>query len=354
MVLLKGKNPNISDLERTEMKAAAVAAATSIDVDWTENFAANDYVVIGTLGTEVAELVRITAVTDTDTLAVTALTHDHSIDEPVQKSLYNQLRFYSDADNYASALSTEDLDWANPNQFTHYNDTAGTSTTKYKYAFYNAQTTTESDQSAEFEIPTYYCTLADVEDYLNLSFGQQGEIKPFQVIKFIRLATAEIDRETGTSFKTNTVATSDYEYHTGKPEGQQQVYFTSNRPVISITDFATTTSDETIGPTNATYNTLTDNDHFVADLNTGRFTILDPQKFPAVGPFRVRMAYTWGRSSVPDDIKRLAILVTVRDLAQTTGGRNILMGREININLSDLNAQIQKIVMRYRVSFKNA
>src|SRR3990167_3574659 len=95
MVLLKAKNPEISDLERTQLSAAVAASGTSLTVDASEGFAVNDWIVVGEVGTEVAEAVRVTAVTNSTTLAVTAVTFAHVIDEPVVKTLYDQVRFYS-------------------------------------------------------------------------------------------------------------------------------------------------------------------------------------------------------------------------------------------------------------------
>jgi len=122
MVLLKLKNPGITDLERSELSSDAAAGATSLSVDASEGFATNDYVVIGELGTEAAELVRITSITNTTTLAVTATVFAHIENVPVVKTLFNQIRVYSNLDNFGSNIVTLDIDWANPNQSTHHQD----------------------------------------------------------------------------------------------------------------------------------------------------------------------------------------------------------------------------------------
>jgi len=120
MVLLKLKNPNITDLERTQLTADASAAATSLSVDNTEGYAANNYIVVGELGTEGAEQVRITAITDDTTLAVTALVFAHSDNDPVLKTLFNQLRVYNNADGFGTSIATVNIDWNNPNGSTHH------------------------------------------------------------------------------------------------------------------------------------------------------------------------------------------------------------------------------------------
>lgn len=347
MVLLKARNPSILDLERTEVRVAPSAGATSLDVDWTENFSANDYIVIGELGTETCEMVQVTAVTDKDTLAVTALVHAHIVDEPVHKTLFNQMRFYSDADSYATALTTKNIDWANPNHSTHYEDSAGTSSTKYKFSFYNSQTTTESDKSPEFEIPTYYCSLKDIEDFVATIINQDSEITPSQVISMIRASTREADILTGSSFKTNTISTSNYEYHDGKKDSDN-FYYTKNRPIISVTTLQTTSSSESVGPTNASWTSLTENDDFTVDKETGMITIVDSTVIPAEGDNRLRVAYTWGHASVPDDIRYLTTLLVTKQLHKSGVSKSLLQGREGRFqDLEFLQNEIDNIVSRY-------
>lgn len=348
MVLLNAKNPEITDNEGTQVKVAASASDTSIDVDNTGGFAANDYIVIGELGTETCEAVRVTAVTDTDTLAVTALVFAHSVDEPVRLSKFNQIRFYSSSDSFASSIADVNIHWDNPNKSTPYNDTSGSSTTTYKFSYYNSQTTTESDKSNEFSVPTYYCSIQDVADYLNLDINQDGEIKSHQVAGIISRVTEEVNSLTNSSFVTETISTSNYEYHDGK-KSSDQVYFLENKPLLSISSLQITQSAESLGPDNATWTTLTEDDDFVADLDTSAIRLIDETIFPTEGKNTVRVAYTWGHSTVPEDIRLLATLLSVKHLMASGISRSVITGKDGGggPNIEILNMEIDRLTSRY-------
>ena len=349
MVFLKAKNPEITDNERTQVRVAAAAAAVSIDVDNTQGFAANDFIVIGTLGTETCEAVRITAITDDDTLAVTATKFAHLVDEPVVKALFDQVRFYSSADSFAAAISTSNIEWDNPNRFTQYNDTSGTSSTTYKFSYYNSNSAVSSDLSLEFSVPTYYCSVQDVADYLNLDVDQVGEVKTHQVQKLISRATEEVDMLTGTSFTTQTITSSNYEYIDG---GRTYVrnYFLKNKPIIAVSTLQITTSDESVGPTDATWTTLTENTNFVVYKETATIGLIDELNLPDQGKFRMRVAYTWGYATIPEEIRLLATLLVSRHLMYSGVARSAILGRDgtAGPNVNVLDAEIDRIVSRYR------
>ena len=91
-------------------------------------------------------------------------------------------------------------------------------------------------------------------------------------------------------------------------------YFLENIPVISITTLETTQDVE--GTTTPTYDTLTEETHYLKTLKTGRISLVDSSYFPQVNRRNgFRATYTYGYSSIPRDIRRLAILMTCRDLA---------------------------------------
>jgi len=357
MVVLRAKNPDLNIYEKSFIATAISAAGTSLVVTNTQGFAANDYIVIGEKNTETREQVQITSVTNSTTLVIAAVVFAHGVDEPVFLTPWNQIVFRSGstADGTFADLNTSAIDWDNLDDFTTFNNTAGTTSEWFRYVFQNSQTSTLATPTVPVQVSTYYCSLADVADYLNLSISQDsGNAKSHQVLKIIEFASAEVDRATGLSFKSNVVATAAYEYHDGHPLGYQQVYFTRNRPLISVQSFETTSNDETIGPVNSTYEVLADFDDMVIDKETGKISIIDPRRMPSRGPFRVRIAYTWGSTVVPKDIKRLTVLYVTRDLATTTLGRNIIEGREKNIDLSALNSEIKAIVDRYSIGIHNA
>jgi hypothetical protein len=78
-----------------DVLSADVSAGNSavLSVPNSVNFTVNDYIVVGTEGSNNAEIVQITAVAPTY-ITVDALILNHKADEPVVKYRYNQRKFY--------------------------------------------------------------------------------------------------------------------------------------------------------------------------------------------------------------------------------------------------------------------
>ena len=187
----------------------------------------------------------------------------------------------------------------------------------------------------------------DVADYLNLDVSQEsGDLKPWQIAKVIRNVTKSIDSWTNTSFTSQVVSTSSYEYHDGK-KSTDNIYFLDNKPVISVQSLQVSTSDETVGPGDATWNSLTEDSDFTVDKRAGAVTIPDVLNSPRKGDNRLRVAYTWGHGSVPDDVRRLAVLMSAKDLALSNLTRNAVTDTEKSINFADLNREIDLIRRTY-------
>ena len=87
------------------------------------------------------------------------------------------------------------------------------------------------------------------------------------------------------------------------------------------------------------------------DKETGRVSIADSADYPNKGKNQVRAKYLYGRSSVPNDIKTLAILMTAKQLAQGTMLKSLIGGRkEFNLadGISNIDRTINNLLMRYR------
>jgi hypothetical protein len=141
---------NILSLPITNTTAGVSAgAAVSTNVVNTNNFAGNDYVVVGNLGDEGSELQLISSITDADTMVIGSLSLAHPSGTPVQKSNYNQLVIERSTDN--SSWSTVTTQTIRGDQKTiEYNDTSGTAASYYRFRFYNSTTTTYSGYSTSF------------------------------------------------------------------------------------------------------------------------------------------------------------------------------------------------------------
>ena len=80
--------------EKTFFSADEAASQTILSVDNPSNIAQNDYVILGLLHSETAEICKISS-TSTNTITVaTATIFEHLKDVPIQVIRYNQRKFY--------------------------------------------------------------------------------------------------------------------------------------------------------------------------------------------------------------------------------------------------------------------
>lgn len=151
---------NFSDaniVETTELNADAAIGATSLTLKDNQGFAAADYLVVGRLGSETAEL-RIVDAPNSNLIDLTitaALKLAHNRFDPVTKLFGNKMRIYraanvngsipADADFSLLAAGTIDID---PDQaFTRFTDADGDEDYWYKRTFYNSTSTSETPLS---------------------------------------------------------------------------------------------------------------------------------------------------------------------------------------------------------------
>jgi len=164
-----------------------------------------------------------------------------------------------------------------------------------------------------------YFTSQDFLDFFNLpSYENDTEngVKIQQIVKIGQMVEANIDSDTSSIFDNNNgsyYAKTEY-IDTDK---YQQEYFLSNTPIYSITNCYTTSYDEETVPdyTNHTtsWNSLTEGTDFVVnkgDVGTGRIQITNSSYYPINRNWGLYVTYKQGRTSVPSDIKMLAIVET--------------------------------------------
>ena len=140
--------PNISENEKTFLSADEAIAQTTLSVISGRNFTANEYVLVGNLGEETAEIRKVSSQTNT-TLVVDALVFTHSRGTKIQFIPYNQItvsRSTDAGDNY-TPLSAIDI--RPDSSETYIQRTSDASTDYYKYRFYNSTTTLYSAYSDE-------------------------------------------------------------------------------------------------------------------------------------------------------------------------------------------------------------
>src|SRR3990167_7427220 len=151
------------DRDKTYLTKSSASSSTANQVLTVQGvdsnaFADNDYVIVGEIGTNTAEIMRISAsVSDGTSLTVSrsttsgadtnGLRYDHAIGEPVSRIAFNQIEIShntTDTTTSATVLTTTEL---KPNEeFTGYEDT--TYTTGYGFVRYkNEETGTFSSYS---------------------------------------------------------------------------------------------------------------------------------------------------------------------------------------------------------------
>lgn len=81
--------------ESTRISSSIDAAGTTLTVLNTEGLVADDYIILGTVGSECTEIVKITSVDSDTQLTIGATNFAHDIDDLVSFVPYNQIAFYS-------------------------------------------------------------------------------------------------------------------------------------------------------------------------------------------------------------------------------------------------------------------
>lgn len=141
-------------LESTELSSDAVSGQAALTVANNQNFAANNHVVIGTLGGDYLEKILVLSVAGTTTITATAnLSRTHTKYAPVKKLYGNKIRIYRSANVNGSApadgdfaeLATIDIDFDQAQS--SYTDNNGSSDYWYKFTYYNSVADSETPLS---------------------------------------------------------------------------------------------------------------------------------------------------------------------------------------------------------------
>lgn len=153
-MVIAAQNPSTDELEKSYLTQAYSAGTTTLTVQNANRFAANDRLLLGTMGHEGSEVVTLSAVgADGQTLTIGATKFPHAIDDMVIQLRFDQVKFYrsttGSTGSYALLPTTPvDMDVDNDTLTTYFDDTSGLTTYYYKTALYNSQTALEAASSA--------------------------------------------------------------------------------------------------------------------------------------------------------------------------------------------------------------
>ena len=217
----------------------------------------------------------------------------------------------------------------------------------YTYRYRNSQTSNFSEYMEEVQVTTPYCNPTDVEDWINENINSEDtEINYDQVEKIIAGISAEIDDETNSSWDTKTIT---QEYHDGLGLRGDE-YFLEFGPILTMTTLQTTQSSEDTNASDVTWDTLTENDDFFMDKETTKISITDSSKNPNDGRNRFRATYNYGHTSIPKDIRRLATLMTIRDMGKANAMKSLIKGHNefANFAYTALDKEIEMLLNKHR------
>jgi len=149
-----------------------------------------------------------------------------------------------------------------------------------------------------------------------------------------------IDTETGRSFANNT---NNVEYL--NVEESQNVFFLKNYPVITLSSVEKNTVESVDPPA---WDTLTEglgNDYLAnsEDLSIGRIRFID--NFPIKGYDQVKVTYDYGYSATPSLVNELSILLTLRNMANSTVYKSVFKGYDnfTPVKLTEIENRIEEL-----------
>ncbi len=118
--------------------------------------------------------------------------------------------------------------------------------------------------------------------------------------------------------------------------------------VAVVFTLAAVTTELTAGDIRLDHLRIEDEFFIEFDTNTGRVRITDSKDYPEEGNGQIKVDYTYGYTSVPREIKRLAILMTARHFMLMGVGKSLTAGREFTPNLEVFDKEINRILSKYR------
>ena len=174
--IVKIEHPELSGNENTELTDDVAVGATSITVKNIDKFNDKDWILVGNLSNESAEIVQINGAPSDLTITITAIKHAHDEGETVTVTNYDKARVYratSAAGSY-SLVGTVNIDV--DEEYTHYLDNDGVASSWYKGTFYNSYTDVETSLSDTSPVRAQVDLIAipgdtDANSYLSLDMA---------------------------------------------------------------------------------------------------------------------------------------------------------------------------------------
>lgn len=210
------------------------------------------------------------------------------------------------------------------------------------------------------DIPSIrYFTTQEFLDYFNLkdiNTDAENGVELLQLTRIGEEVEGEIDSLTNSKFDDNNglfyspsvmEGGESPEFHDVRFSSQRD-YFTRFRPINSVTTFQKNNNGE---GQSTDFETLTAaNNDININKPTGRIRITDSGEIPEIGAGHVKITYTFGRGTTPQDIKQLAILMTARRMVQAAfiKSRILRLDETTTSDISEFTNFRDKIIRRYK------
>lgn len=175
---------------------------------------------------------------------------------------------------------------------------------------------------------------------------EYSSIDDNKVIQLISGADREVERRTGRVWSSQSTS----EFITVTDENNWE-YFTRHYPHIAVDSVAENTAGITDTPVWVTRSAGGGNDYLTTDRDKslGRIRYID--NLPAEGIDKLRINYQYGYATVPQEIKRLSVLFTVKELIMNpVFAKQLLAGRDTFTGLDPvfIDAEINKVIGQLR------
>jgi len=165
------------------------------------------------------------------------------------------------------------------------------------------------------------------------------------VIDIISQSDKDIEDETGRVF--NSASTTEYL----DVDNYQKDFFLKNYPVITLSSVSqNTSSSEADVPSWSSSSEGLGNDYLAnsRDLEIGRIRFID--NFPLSGKDRLKVEYTYGFATTPANIKELSVLLSIRQMMNSSIYKAIFDGNDnfTPVRLNEIEARIEALYRKIR------
>lgn len=232
---LFASHPDLSREESTNLTAPAVSGQKALAVQNSAGFAIDDYVVIGEIGSESAEIGQIDSISSATSITLKSnLGILHGASQSLTKIPYNQIKIYYDttsAGSFANQIAGSPAGITVDESETKLNDPVGSSARWYKFTFFNSTTAAETSKADSIAvqggIAQELFTLEELKQEIDLKPSDKSH--DADLLKVIAAVTSKIINETNVQYIPKTVTD---EYHDIE-DGQSKV-FVDYYPIYGI------------------------------------------------------------------------------------------------------------------------